>query len=73
MAKPPVKIAAAVGSAANDQPGMTPRAIEDVMAKAVTDAQAEGVTDPNVIRQRKLDARNQLKDSFRAAAAKPGS
>lgn len=60
MAKTPTKVVEAAGSAANDQPGMTPKAIEDAMTKAAADAQAEGITDPNVIRQRKLDARKKV-------------
>jgi formaldehyde-activating enzyme involved in methanogenesis len=56
------KIVEAVGSAGNDPADLlNPSAIQDAMSQAVADAQAEGITDPDEIRDRALAAREQVK------------
>ena len=68
------KIVEAVGSAAgrssvgiqvdptNPTKGLKAKVMESAMAAAAAKAQAEGVTDPNEIRRRMLEARDQVKD-----------
>jgi hypothetical protein len=56
------KVVEAVGSAAsasNDTPSA--KAIEDAMSQAAADAQAEGISDPDEIRERMLEARKRAK------------
>jgi formaldehyde-activating enzyme involved in methanogenesis len=56
------KIVEAVGSAGNDPADLlNPSAIQEAMAQAAADAQAEGITDPDEIRDRALAAREQVK------------
>jgi formaldehyde-activating enzyme involved in methanogenesis len=55
------KAAEASGAAAGGNKGLTPEVIQDAMAQAVADAQAEGITDPDEIKQRMLDARKSIK------------
>jgi len=38
--------------------------IETAMTEAIKKAQAEGITDPNVIKERMLQARQEVKDSI---------
>jgi hypothetical protein len=45
----------------------TAKEIESVMSAAMEQAAAEGVTDPNEVRRRMLEARKAFKDSARAA------
>lgn len=56
------KVAEAVGSAAS-QSNDTPSAkdIETAMAKAAEQAQADGISDPDQIRDRMLNARKRVK------------
>jgi formaldehyde-activating enzyme involved in methanogenesis len=56
------KIVEAVGSAGNDSADLlNPSAIQEAMAQAAADAQADGITDPDEIRDRVLAAREQVK------------
>ncbi len=60
--KPASKIAAATGVAGGTgTPGVTATAIEEAMAKAGLKAMSEGITDPDKIRARKLEAREAVK------------
>lgn len=63
MAKTPSKIVEAVGSASNSTDGLTAEQIQTAMSEATAAAQAEGITDPDVIRKRALDARKALKQT----------
>jgi formaldehyde-activating enzyme involved in methanogenesis len=56
------KVDEASGADASGNKGLTPEVIQDAMAQAVADAQAEGVTDPKEIKKRMLDARKSVKD-----------
>jgi hypothetical protein len=62
MAKKPAgeKVATAVGTASNEK-AATGNSIEEAMSKAAAQAQAEGLTDPDEIRERMLDARAKAK------------
>lgn len=60
-------IAAATGTAAPSG-GPSGAMIEQAMAEAGLKAMEEGVTDPNEIRDRKLAARQKLRDDTRVAA-----
>jgi hypothetical protein len=67
MAKKPAgkKVAEAAGAASSKKaaPG---NSIEEAMSKAAAQAQAEGITDPDEIRQRMLEARKQVNAGNRA-------
>jgi formaldehyde-activating enzyme involved in methanogenesis len=56
------KIVEAAGMAAGGSGGLTPDVIQEAMAKAAAEAQAEGVTDQEEIKQRMIDARDSLKE-----------
>jgi hypothetical protein len=62
MTKKPAgkKVAEAAGAASNKK-AATGNSIEEAMSKAAAQAQAEGLTDPDEIRQRMLDAREKAK------------
>ena len=68
------KIVQAVGSASNvqDRDALGNRTsantMQDVMAQAVQKALSEGITDPDEIRKRQLDARQAYKDQVRQTA-----
>lgn len=66
--EPESKIVEAVGAAGagNRTIGLTAAMVEKAMSEATLAAQAEGITDPDEIRARKLAARQALKDSVRA-------
>jgi hypothetical protein len=52
-------IVTATGSASG--PNVRAKAIEEAMAAAVVECAKEGITDPDVIRRRKLEAREKVK------------
>jgi len=56
------KVVQAVGTAATDSgAAYTARDIEAAMSQAAADAQAEGISDPDEIRERMLEARKKVK------------
>ncbi len=55
------RIAEATGAAASAKDGDLAKRIETAMSDAVTEAAAKGITDPNQIRQRMLEARDAVK------------
>ena len=59
-------IVAAVGVASGGE-RLNAKAIEQAMVDAAKKCAEEGITDPNVIRERKLAARQALKDAQRKA------
>jgi hypothetical protein len=63
MAKKSEKVVEATGTAAGGNEGLSAASIQDAMAQATADAQAEGITDPDEILARKLAARKQVKEA----------
>lgn len=61
------KVAEAVGTAASSVEGISAREVEEAMTQAVVDANKEGITDPDKIRDRKLAARQAVKDKYSTA------
>lgn len=55
------RVAEAAGTAAGSSGGLTPDVIQEAMSKAAAEAQAEGVTDPEEIKRRMIDAKESLK------------
>jgi hypothetical protein len=61
------RIVEATGTAGGGSMGLKAKDIEAAMNKAIEDATAEGITDPEKIRERMLEARRRVKEEFRAA------
>jgi hypothetical protein len=57
------RVVEATGTAAGGNESLSASAIQDAMAQATADAQAEGITDPDEILARKLAARKQVKEA----------
>jgi hypothetical protein len=60
------RIVEAVGTATSSQHKGLARVIEAAQVKAVEDCMAEGITDPNVIKERKQAARQRVMAEFNA-------
>lgn len=65
-----VEAAMSAGSAAHLSRGLSGKAIEEAMSKAVLDAMADGVTDSAKLLKLKLAARDKLKKDFAAEQKK---
>jgi hypothetical protein len=59
------RIVEAVGAATGGSNDLSAADIQNAMDRAAADAQAEGITDPDVIRDRKLAARKAVKEKAR--------
>ena len=72
MAKKPTIVEASGSASSSMAGGNAPLAqgIEQAMTEATQQCFDEGITDPEEIKARKLDARQQVKDDMREAAAK---
>lgn len=65
-----VEAAMSAGSAARLAEGLSGKAIEQAMNKAVSDAYAKGIVDPDKVLKLKLDAREKLRKDFAAEQKK---